>query len=118
MPEPPEIIDGSYMVRIKPLSKECREISEMCVLPLRYQGNNLLRSNWDIDNLKGLDYNGGYEYLYEIKHGSRPAPENYSYRIQAEEFNKASWTFCRFAKKSFGSGLCLMKSIRAVHGDG
>lgn len=102
VPEPPEvseIIDGSYMVRVKPLSKECREISEMCVLPLGYQGNNLLRSNWDMDNLKGLDYNGVYEYLYEIKHGSRPDPENDPYGIPAEEFEQTVMDFLPVRQK-------------------
>lgn len=42
VPEPPEvteIVDGSCLVRIKPLSKEQREMSERCVQGLGYQGN-------------------------------------------------------------------------------
>ncbi|MFQ7527828.1 MAG: DUF6070 family protein [Mediterraneibacter gnavus] len=39
-----------------------------CVLPLGYQGNNLLCSNWDREHLEGLDYNGLYEYLYQMKY--------------------------------------------------
>ena len=42
-----------------------------CVLPLGYQGNNLLCSNWDREHLEGLDYNGLYEYLYQMKYQKR-----------------------------------------------
>lgn len=55
VPEPPEvteIVDGSCLVRIKPLSKEQREMSERCVQGLGYQGNNLLCSNWDTDHME------------------------------------------------------------------
>lgn len=51
-PEVTEIVDGSCLVRIKPLSKEQREMSERCVQGLGYQGNNLLCSNWDTDHME------------------------------------------------------------------
>lgn len=63
VPEPPEvteIVDGSCLVRIKPMTKEQREMSEKCVQGLGYQGNNLLCSNWDTDHMEKLDYNGMY----------------------------------------------------------
>ena len=41
-PEVTEIVDGSCMVRVKPITEENREMSEKCVLGLAYQGNNLL----------------------------------------------------------------------------
>lgn len=62
VPEPPEVaevVDGSNMLRVKPMSEECRRLSEKCVLSLGYQGNNLLCSNWDAESLEKLDYNGG-----------------------------------------------------------
>ena len=46
------------MIRIKPLSDECREVSKRCVYLLGYQGNNLLCSDWDRSDMEGLDYNG------------------------------------------------------------
>ena len=55
VPEPPEvteIVDGSCLVRIKPMTKEQREMSEKCVQGLGYQGNNLLCSNWDTDHME------------------------------------------------------------------
>lgn len=71
VPEPPEvteIIDGSCLIRIKPMSEEQREMSEKCVRDLGYQGNNILCSNWDTNHMQELDYNGMYEYLYEMKY--------------------------------------------------
>ena len=44
-PEVSEAVDGSSMIRIKPLSDECREVSKRCVYLLGYQGNNLLCSD-------------------------------------------------------------------------
>ena len=89
VPEPPEvteIVDGSCLVRIKPLTKEQREMSEKCVQGLGYQGNNLLCSNWDTDHMEKLDYNGIYEYLYAMKHQKAFDAEDYPNGIPKEEF--------------------------------
>ncbi len=89
VPEPPdvtEIVDGSCLVRVKPLNDECRELSEKCVLPLGYQGNNILCSNWSTENLEDLDYNGVYEYLYRMKYEERFDSERYPNGIPKEEF--------------------------------
>lgn len=67
-PEVTEMVDGSCLLRIKPMSKKKRSLSKQCVLSLGYQGNNLLCSNWDEKHLDKLDYNGLYEYLYEMKY--------------------------------------------------
>ena len=48
-PEVSEAVDGSSMIRIKPLSDECREVSKRCVYLLGYQGNNLLYAFSDVD---------------------------------------------------------------------
>lgn len=89
VPEPPEvteIIDGSCLVRVRPLPEKCRQMSEKYVLPLGYQGNNLLCSNWNMENMEDVDYNGAYEYFYEMKYGRRFEPEQYTDGIPAEEF--------------------------------
>lgn len=68
VPEPPEvteIVDGSCIIRVKPLSEECREYSKKYVSTFGYQGNNLLCSNWNAEDMQGLDYNGLYEYFYQ-----------------------------------------------------
>lgn len=44
VPEPPEvseIMDGSCLIRIKPMTEEQCEMSERCVRGLGYQGQNL-----------------------------------------------------------------------------
>lgn len=85
-PEVTEIVDGSCMIRVKPMKEEYRELSLKYVRGLGYQGNNLLASNWDAGNLEGLDYNGLYEYLYKMKHQGNFVEEDYQNGIPKEEF--------------------------------
>lgn len=87
-PEVTEMVDGSCLIRVKPMTEEQREMSERCVLGLGYQGNNLLCSNWDIDHMEALDYNGMYEYLYAMKYQEKFNSEDYLNGIPKEEFEK------------------------------
>jgi hypothetical protein len=87
-PEVTEIVDGSCMVRVKPVTEENREMSEKCVLGLAYQGNNLLCSDWDIDHMESLDYNGMYEYLYAMKYQEQFPSEKYPDGIPKDEFER------------------------------
>ena len=89
VPEPPEvseIVDGSCLIRIKPMTEEQREMSERCVRGLGYQGQNLLCSNWNVENMSELDYNGMFEYLYGMKYGEKFNSEDYPNGIPKEEF--------------------------------
>ena len=89
VPEPPEvteIVDGSELIRVIPLSEVYKDLSEKYVYPLCYQGNNILCSNWDTTTLSTLDYNGVYEYFYRMKYGERLDPGNYTNGIPATEF--------------------------------
>lgn len=43
-------MDGSSVIRIKPMTEEQREMSERLVLGLGYQGQNLLCSNWNTES--------------------------------------------------------------------
>ena len=89
VPEPPEvseIMDGSCLIRVKPMTEEQREMSERCVRGLGYQGQNLLCSNWNAENMSELDYNGMFEYLYGMKYGEKFNPEDYPNGIPKEEF--------------------------------
>lgn len=89
VPEPPEVtevVDGSCAVRVKPLSDEYRRLSEEYARPLGYQGNNLLCSDWDTENLAGLDYNGMYEFLYKMRYQERFRQEEHPDGIPAGEF--------------------------------
>ena len=85
-PEVTEIIDGSCLIRIRPLTEEQREMTQKCVSGLAYQGNNLLCSNWDDSHMEALDYNGLYEYLYKMKYQEDFNPENYQDGIPKEDF--------------------------------
>ena len=89
VPEPPEvseIVDGSCLIRVKPMTEEQREASERYVLGLGYQGNNLLCSNWDTDHMDQLDYNGLYEYLYRMKYQQKSDLPDFPNGIPKEEF--------------------------------
>ena len=89
VPEPPEvseIMNGSCLIRIKPMTEEQREMSERCVRGLGYQGQNLLCSNWNVENMSELDYNGMFEYLYGMKYGKKFNSEDYPNGIPKEEF--------------------------------
>ena len=57
LPEVSEIINGEVLIRVKPLKKEYRELSERYLIPVGYQGNNLFRSNWDTEHMEEIDYN-------------------------------------------------------------
>ena len=89
VPEPPEvteIVDGSCLIRVKPMNEINREYSEKYVLGLAYQGNNLLCSNWNTENMEDLDYNGLYEYLYAMKYQEKFNSEDYPDGIPKIEF--------------------------------
>ena len=89
VPEPPEvteIMDGSHLLRVKPMDGDNRALSEKCVLGLGYQGNNLLCSNWDTEHMADLDYNGLYEYLYAMKYQEKFRSEDYPEGIPRDEF--------------------------------
>ena len=93
-PEVSEAVDGSSMIRIRPLSDEFREVSKKCVYLLGYhQGNNLLCSDWDRSDMEGLDYNGLYEYLYRMKYGERYEFSGNTGGIPAEEFENLIMEF-------------------------
>lgn len=85
-PEVTEMVDGSCLIRIKPITKVNREYSEKYVQVPGYQGNNLLCSNWNAEQLEKLDYNGMYEYLYQMKYNKRLYSEDYPNGIPKEEF--------------------------------
>ncbi len=89
VPEPPEvteIVDGSSLVRIRPMTEEQQKMSVQCLRGLGYQGNNLLCSDWDENHMEELDYNGIYEYLYEMKYEEKFSCEEALGTIPREEF--------------------------------
>lgn len=45
-------------------------------------------TNWDMDHMKELDYNGLYEYLYEMKYKKKFDAEKYAEGIPKDQFEK------------------------------
>lgn len=88
-PQPPEVtevVDASMMIRVKPMEETCKDFSERCLQTMGYRGNNLLCSKWNSSDLSGLDFNGLFEYLYEMKYGKMLEQGNYEKGIPEEEF--------------------------------
>lgn len=92
-PEVTEMVDGSCLIRINPMSDNKRKLSRKCVRGLAYQGNNILCSNWDQEHMQKIDYNGLYEYLYRMKYGERYEFSGNSSGIPAEEFENLIMEF-------------------------
>ena len=98
-PEVSEIVDGSNLLRVQPMPEEFREPSEKYVLGLGYQGNNVLYSNWDLNHLDILDYNGLFEYLYSMRYEKRFPSEDYPDGIPKEEFENLIMEYIPVSKE-------------------
>ncbi|MCI9440851.1 MAG: hypothetical protein HFH15_06380 [Ruminococcus sp.] len=85
-PEVTEIVNGNYMLRVKPMPEEYIKIAETYLLPIGYQGNNLFRLDWDEEHLEDLDYTGLYEYLYLLKNQKAFGPQTDCDGIPKAEF--------------------------------
>lgn len=91
VPKPPEVsemVDGSILIRVKPMDEQCREMSIKCVQEIGYQGNNLLCTNWDREHMEKLDYNCLYESLYRMKYQKEFSDEQVSNDIPQKDFEK------------------------------
>ena len=87
-PEVTEMVDGSCLIRIKPMSDNKRKLSRKCVRGLAYQGNNILCSNWDQEHMQKIDYNGLYEYLYSMKYKKKFNGKKYPSGIPKDQFEQ------------------------------
>lgn len=87
-PEVMEMVDGSCLIRIKPMSDNKRKLSRKCVRGLAYQGNNILCSNWDQEHMQKIDYNGLYEYLYAMKYKKKFNGKKYPSGIPKDQFEQ------------------------------
>ena len=87
-PEVTEMVDGSCLIRIKPMSDNKRKLSRRCVRGLAYQGNNILCSNWDQEHMQKIDYNGLYEYLYAMKYKKKFNGKKYPSGIPKDQFEQ------------------------------
>lgn len=81
-----EPVNENCMIRVKPLNNYYCSISKEVVFPIGYQGNNILCSDWNMDNMEDLDYNAVYEYLYNMKYQKETYNQEYPDGIPQNEF--------------------------------
>lgn len=77
--------------RTKPLSDECRELTEKYISGLSYVNYNMLVTNWDSDNVDDILMPCMFEDIYRIHTGENLKPENGM--IPAEEYEKIMTTY-------------------------
>ncbi len=82
---------GQIAFRIKPLSDKLREMNRKYVMPVGYEGNNLLISNWNEKDYSNVDFYDLYEHFYYQKYG-RIVPyqrgEGAEYKVPAEKLEE------------------------------
>lgn len=89
VPEPPEVtevVNGNIMLRVHPFNEKYKEFAQKYLLPICYQGNNLLCSEWDKDHMSDLDYCGLFEYFYAMQKNCAMNQEQYLDGIPKNEF--------------------------------
>lgn len=72
--------------RIKPLSQECRELTEKYISGLSYVNYNMLVKNWDSSNVEDILMPCMFEDIYRIDTGENLKAEEG--KIPAEEFER------------------------------
>lgn len=98
-----EVVNGECMMRIKPQNQEYFKVQNQYLLPIGYKGNNLFLTNWDVNQLSELDYNGLYEYLYQIEYNEAfPGTEN-NEGIPAASFEKLMCKYLPVTKEELRS---------------
>ena len=100
-PEVTEMVDGSCLIRIKPMSDNKRKLSRKCVRGLAYQGNNILCSNWDQEHMQKIDYNGLYEYLYAMKYKKKFNGKKYPSGIPKDQFEQLIMEYLPVSREEF-----------------
>lgn len=91
VPEPPEVTEivyGNAMIRVKPIKEEYLELAMKYIIPIGYQGNNLLFSDWSAGKMEKIDYNAIFQYLYSLKYQQEFNSSQYSNGIPKEEFEQ------------------------------
>lgn len=87
---------GQTGFRVKPLAQELRELNQKYVLPIGYQLNNMLITNWNEQDYSKLNFYGLFELLYpSVYDQDIPyiAEEGAEYQIPKDEFEKIFYTY-------------------------
>lgn len=99
VPTENEEMDTHCMVRVLPLSDDCRRLNREYISPVGYRGNNLFLTDWDRKNHKNLYLNDLYEYFYYMKHHRYFQDDNSVDRITSEKFEAVMQDYLPFSKK-------------------
>lgn len=81
---------GQKGFRVKPLDKTCRELNRKYVMPIGYERNNMLITDWNEQNYAKLDFYDMYEILYYLENGSYVSYEN-NYNGMEYEISKSDF---------------------------
>lgn len=88
---------GQTGFRVKPLKQICREWNRKYVMPIGYERNNFLITEWNKANYAGLDFYDLYERMYPMKYGSNvpydAAFGGMEYAIPRTEFEEVLQTY-------------------------
>lgn len=88
---------GQMAIRVKPLEQTYRDLNRKYVMPVGYERNKLLITNWSEEDYGELDFNDLYECMYYIKYGTYvPYEESYSgaeYEIASKEVEEVVQTY-------------------------
>lgn len=87
-PEVTEVIYSNAMMRVVPLEEEYAKVTEAFLEPVAYNGNNLFWTDWDAEHMDGIDYNGLFEYLYEMRTGKDFDKAQYQDGIPGGQFEE------------------------------
>lgn len=88
---------GRIGFRVKPLDQTCRDLSRQYVLPVGYELNNLLITDWNEYDYSNLDFYNLYERMYNLKYNSSvPYEDNYGgteYEVPKADFEEVIKTY-------------------------
>ncbi|WP_346906115.1 DUF6070 family protein [Faecalicatena orotica] len=88
---------GITAIRVKPLDRSLRELNRQYVMPLGYERNNLLITDWSASDYGVLDFYDLYEEMYKLKYGDYvPYESGYGgeeYEVPEKEFEEVIQTY-------------------------
>ena len=99
---------GEIGIRVKPLDADCREYNRKYVIPVGYNRNNVLISDWsEYDGFGSLNFYDLYDLMYRMKYGTEaPYPYAYTgaeYEIPAAEFDSVLQSYLNISTDTIRS---------------
>lgn len=99
---------GEIGIRVRPLDSDCREYNRKYVMPIGYNRNNVLISDWsESDGFGSLNFYDLYDVMYRMKYGTEaPYPYAYTgaeYEIPASEFDSVLQSYLNISTDTIRS---------------